>query len=253
MTGLHATVAVPAALNRREQSEEGQHVDLSLLDVEIACLGNQAANYLVGGTVPRHMGNAHLNIVPYQDFPTADGYMIIAVGNDNQFKSLCGTLDKPEWSRDERFATNPRRVKHRNELTALIHGVTVRRTTDEWVAAMETAGVLCGPINTLDCVFADPHVQSRGTRVDMPHPLVTRVPLVANPIRMSESPVQYRRAPPTLGQHTEGTVGLARHDPIGHRRAACKECDMKTQTIGMSAPDSSSAQSRGLVRSSCRL
>lgn len=203
MTGLYATVAVLAALKHREQSDEGQHIDLALLDVQIACLANQAANYLVGGVVPRRMGNAHPNIVPYQEFPTADGYMIVAVGNDGQFASLCKTLGKPEWSSDERFATNPQRVQHRSELIALIDSMTVRRTTDEWVAAMEAAGVPCGPINTLDRVFADPHVQARGTRIEMPHPLAKDVALVANPIRLSESPVQYRNAPPTLGQHTE--------------------------------------------------
>ena len=206
MTGLYATVAVLAALKRREQSGEGQHIDLALLDVQIACLANQAANYLVGGVVPQRMGNAHPNIVPYQEFPTADGYMIVAVGNDSQFANLCKTLGKPEWSSDERFATNPQRVKYRRELIALIHGETVRRTTDEWVAAMEAAGVPCGPINTLDRVFADPHVQARGTRVEMPHPLAQDVALVANPIRLSESPVQYRNAPPTLGQHTEAVL-----------------------------------------------
>ncbi len=203
MTGLYATVAVLAALKRREQSGEGQHIDLALLDVQVACLANQAANYLVGGIVPRRMGNAHPNIVPYQEFPTADGYMIVAVGNDSQFANLCKTLGKPEWSADERFVTNPQRVKHRGELIALIQGMTVRRTTDEWVAAMEAAGVPCGPINTLDRVFADPHVQARGTRIEMPHPLAKDVALVANPIHLSESPVQYRSAPPTLGQHTE--------------------------------------------------
>ncbi len=203
MTGLYATVAVLAALKRREASGEGQHIDLALLDVQIACLANQAANYLTGGIVPRRMGNAHPNIVPYQEFPTADGYMIVAVGNDTQFANLCKTLGQPEWASDERFVTNPQRVKHRAELIALIHGMTVRRTTDEWVAAMEAAGVPCGPINTLDRVFADPQVQARGTRIDMPHPLAENVALVANPIRLSESPVQYRSAPPTLGQHTE--------------------------------------------------
>lgn len=203
MTGLYATVAVLAALKRREQSGEGQHIDLALLDVQIACLANQAANYLIGGNAPHRMGNAHPNIVPYQDFPTADGYMIIAVGNDSQFASLCRTLGHPEWSTDERFATNPQRVKYRGELIALIHCMTVRRTTDEWVAAMEAVGVPCGPINTLDRVFADPQVQARNTRIELPHPLAGQVPLVANPIRMSESPVQYQYAPPTLGQHTD--------------------------------------------------
>jgi crotonobetainyl-CoA:carnitine CoA-transferase CaiB-like acyl-CoA transferase len=203
MTGLYATVAVLAALRRREQSGEGQHIDLALLDVQIATLANQAANYLISDKAPGRMGNAHPSIVPYQDFPTADGYMIIAVGNDSQFANLCKALGRPEWSADERYATNPQRVKHRKELIALIHGATVRRSTDEWVAAMEAAGVPCGPINTLDRVFADEQVQSRGMRIDMAHPLADSVPLVASPIRMSESPVQYRNAPPTLGQHTQ--------------------------------------------------
>ncbi len=203
MTGLYATVAVLAALAHRERTGKGQHIDLALLDVQIACLANQAANYLIGGVVPRRMGNAHPSIVPYQDFPTADGYMIIAIGNDGQFANFCRTVGRPEWAADERFATNPQRVKHRDELIALIRGVTVTRATSEWVAAMEAAGVPCGPINSLDKVFADPQVQARGMRIEMPHPLADKVPLVANPIRMSESPVQYRNPPPTLGEHTD--------------------------------------------------
>ena len=201
-TGLYATVAILAALARRERSGMGQHIDLALLDVQIACLANQATNYIVGGVVPRRIGNAHPNIVPYQDFPTADGHMIIAVGNDSQFASLCAALGKPEWSKDERFASNPQRVKHRNELIAMIRGITVSRATGDWIAAMEAAGVPCGPINNLDQVFEDPQVQSRNVRIEMSHPLAKHVALVANPIRMSESPVQYRQSPPTLGQHT---------------------------------------------------
>ncbi|AUT68251.1 MULTISPECIES: CaiB/BaiF CoA transferase family protein [Paraburkholderia] len=201
-TGLYATVAILAALARRERSGIGQHIDLALLDVQIACLANQATNYIVGGVVPRRIGNAHPNIVPYQDFPTADGHMIIAVGNDSQFTSLCTALGKPEWGKDERFASNPRRVKNRNELIAMICGITVSRATGDWIAAMEAAGVPCGPINNLDQVFEDPQVQSRNVRIEMSHPLAKHVALVANPIRMSESPVQYRQSPPTLGQHT---------------------------------------------------
>jgi crotonobetainyl-CoA:carnitine CoA-transferase CaiB-like acyl-CoA transferase len=195
-------VAILAALARRERSGIGQHIDLALLDVQIACLANQATNYIVGGVVPRRIGNAHPNIVPYQDFPTADGHMIIAVGNDSQFASLCTALGKPEWGKDERFASNPRRVKNRNELIAMICGITVSRATGDWIAAMEAAGVPCGPINNLDQVFEDPQVQSRNVRIEMSHPLAKHVALVANPIRMSESPVQYRQSPPTLGQHT---------------------------------------------------
>lgn len=203
MTGLYATVAILAALAHRANTGEGQHIDLALLDVQIACLANQASNYLVGGLVPQRMGNAHPNIVPYQEFPTFDGYMIIAVGNDGQFAKLCATLGHPEWAEDSRFATNPQRVAHRTALIGLLRSATVTRTTADWVTAMEAAGVPCGPINTIDQVFADPQVQARGLRIEMPHPLAGQVPLVANPMRLSGSPVAYRRAPPTLGQHTD--------------------------------------------------
>ena len=202
MTGLYATVAVQAALAHRERCGEGQYIDLALLDVQVACLANQASNYLVGGVVPGRMGNAHPNIVPYQEFATADGYMIIAVGNDSQFANCCRVLGHPEWADDECFATNPQRVKYRQELVARIHRASVTRTTSEWIAAMEGAGVPCGPINTLDKVFADPQVLARRMRVEMEHPLAGKVPLVANPIKLSASPVQYRTAPPTLGANT---------------------------------------------------
>jgi crotonobetainyl-CoA:carnitine CoA-transferase CaiB-like acyl-CoA transferase len=207
MTGLYSTVAVLAALAHRERSGRGQHIDLALLDVQIASLANQAANYLVGGDVPRRMGNAHPNIVPYQDFPTADGYMIIAVGNDSQFANLCEAIDRPQWARDARFRTNPQRVKHRDELVESLRGITLTRTTAQWVSMLEARGVPCGPINRMDQVFADPQVQARAMRLEMSHPVAGKVPLVANPIRMSETPVQYRHAPPTLGEHTEAVLG----------------------------------------------
>jgi crotonobetainyl-CoA:carnitine CoA-transferase CaiB-like acyl-CoA transferase len=202
MTGMYATVAVLAALQRRHNSGQGQHIDLALLDVQVAALANQAASYLIGGQVPQRLGNAHPSIVPYQDFPTADGHMIVTVGNDGQFASFCRVLGHAEWASDERFATNPRRVRHRDELIERIRTVTPTRTTADWVAAMEAANVPCGPINTLDRVFDDPQVQARGLRIEMPHPVATAVPMVGNPIRLSESPVAYQRPPPTLGQHT---------------------------------------------------
>jgi len=203
MTGLYATIAVQAALAERERSGRGQHIDLALLDVQIACLANQASNYLAGGVVPRRMGNAHPNIVPYQDFPTADGDMILAIGNDGQFSKFCTAAGHPEWAADERFATNPQRVANRATLIPLLRQATVLRTTREWVALLESAGVPCGPINRLDEVFADEQVRSRGMRIEMPHPDAGRAPLVANPIRLSDSPVNYRLAPPLLGQHTD--------------------------------------------------
>lgn len=203
MTGLYATIAVLAALAERERSGRGQYIDLALLDVQIACLANQASNYLAGGVVPRRMGNAHPNIVPYQDFPTADGDMILAIGNDSQFAKFCAVAGHPEWAEDPRFATNPQRVANRAVLIPLLRQATVTRTTHEWIEILEAAGVPCGPINRMDEVFADPQVRARGLRLDMPHPSAGRVSLVANPIRLSDSPVAYRNAPPLLGQHTD--------------------------------------------------
>lgn len=202
MTGLYATIAVLAALRHRDVTGEGQHIDLALLDVQVATLANQAANYLTSGVAPRRLGNAHPNIVPYQDFPTADGDMILAIGNDGQFARFCAIVGHPEWAADERFATNPARVAHRGVLIPLLRQATVMKTTAEWIAALEAQAVPCGPINRLDQVFADPQVQARGMRVEMPHPLFGPVPLVGSPMRLSASPVQYRHAPPTVGEHT---------------------------------------------------
>jgi crotonobetainyl-CoA:carnitine CoA-transferase CaiB-like acyl-CoA transferase len=202
MTGLYATIAVQAALTERERSGLGQHIDLALLDVQIACLANQASNYLAGGLLPRRMGNAHPNIVPYQDFPTADGDIILAVGNDEQFARFCGVAGHAEWARDPRFSSNAERVAHRAVLLPLLRQATVARSSADWIAALESAGVPCGPINRIDEVFADPHVLSRGLRMTLPHPLAGEVPLVSNPIRFSGSPVSYRTPPPLLGQHT---------------------------------------------------
>jgi len=202
LTGLYATVAILSALAFRERTGLGQHIDLALLDVQVATLANQASNYLVGGKIPGRMGNAHPNIVPYQDFRTADGYMIVTVGNDSQFASLCRALDRPQWASDERFATNAQRVAHRAVLVDMIDAVTQTRPTEAWVSIMEGANVPCGPINNLAEVFRNPQVESRGMRVTTKHPANSAVPLVANPIKMSASPVDYRRAPPTLGQDT---------------------------------------------------
>ncbi len=206
LTGLHAAVAILAALAHRERTGEGQHIDLALLDVQVACLANQAMNYLVSGQAPRRMGNAHPNIVPYQDFPTADGDMILAVGNDAQFARLCAVAGHPEWASDARFATNAARVEHRTALIPLLRQVTVTRSTDDWIAALEAAGVPCGPINDLARVFADPQVAARGMRVDLPHPLAGSVPQVASPLRLSATPVEYRNAPPLLGADTDAVL-----------------------------------------------
>jgi crotonobetainyl-CoA:carnitine CoA-transferase CaiB-like acyl-CoA transferase len=202
LTGLYATVAILSAITHRERTGHGQYIDLALLDVQTACLVNQGSNFLTSGIVPMRMGNAHPNIVPYEDFPTADGNMILAVGNDSQFASLCGLLGYPEWATDERFSTNAQRVKHRDVLIPMIRQVTVFKPTREWISALEAANVPCGPINTIKEVFEDPQIKARGMGIELPHPLAGTVPLVANPIRMSETPVTYRSPPPLLGEHT---------------------------------------------------
>ncbi len=207
LTGLYATIAIQAALAHREKTGQGQHIDLALLDVQVACLANQAMNYLVAGQAPRRMGNGHPNIVPYQDFPTADGDMILAIGNDGQFARFCDIAGHAEWAADPRFASNAGRVKHRAELLPLLRQATVMKTTAEWIALLENAAVPCGPINDLAAVFADPQVLHRGLRVDLPHAAGGSAPQVANPIRFSATPVEYRHAPPLLGQDTEAILG----------------------------------------------
>ena len=202
MTGLYATIAVLAALSHRDRTGEGQHIDMALLDVQVATLANQASNYLTSGVAPRRMGNAHPNIVPYQDFPTADGDMILAIGNDGQFARFCTAAGHSEWAADERFATNPARVANRTVLIPLLRQATVMKTTAEWISTLESLAVPCGPINRLPEVFDDPQVVARGLRIDVPHPAFGSVPLVACPIRLSATPVQYRSAPPMLGEHT---------------------------------------------------
>jgi crotonobetainyl-CoA:carnitine CoA-transferase CaiB-like acyl-CoA transferase len=203
LTGLYASNAVLAALAERERSGMGQHIDLALLDVQVACLANQSLNYLTTGKPPERMGNAHPNIVPYEDFPTADGDFILTIGNDGQFRRFCEVAGKLEWADDPRFATNAQRVGHRKVLIPLIRQITVFRTTAQWVSALGAAGVPCGPINNLGQVFEDPQVVSRGLKVSMAHPLAGQVDLVANPIRLSRTPVRYRNAPPLLDQHAE--------------------------------------------------
>lgn len=207
LTGLYSTVAILAALAHRDQAGIGQHIDMALLDVQVACLANQAMNYLATGVSPRRLGNAHPNIVPYQDFPTADGDFILTVGNDGQFRKFAEVAGQPQWADDPRFATNKQRVAHRAELIPLIRQATVFKTTAEWVSALEQAGVPCGPINDLAQMFQDPQVLARGLAVNIPHPLAGSVPQVASPIRLSQTPVEYRQAPPLLGEHTEAVLG----------------------------------------------
>jgi crotonobetainyl-CoA:carnitine CoA-transferase CaiB-like acyl-CoA transferase len=202
LTGLYATIGILAALTHRERTGVGQHIDVALMDVQVACLANQAMNYLVSGNVPQRMGNAHPNVVPYQDFPTADGFMIIAVGNDSQYNRMCAEMGLADLAADPRFATNQQRVLNRTTLVERLCAVTRSRPTAHWLAAFESIGVPCGPINAIDAVFADPQVRAREMQVELPHPVAGQVSLVANPLRLSETPVTYRTAPPILGAHT---------------------------------------------------
>lgn len=211
-TGLYAAIAVLAAVNHRHQSGEGQHIDMALLDVQVATLANQAMNFLTSGTAPGRMGNAHPNIVPYQTFPAADGDIILTIGNDDQFARFCDAAGRPEWASDERYASNAARVANRDTLIPALRQTTVMKTTAEWLRLLEDAGVPGGPVNTIEQVFQDPQVQHRGLRIDLSHPLTQSVPLVGSPLRLSGSPVRYQAAPPLLGEHTAevltGLLGL---------------------------------------------
>jgi crotonobetainyl-CoA:carnitine CoA-transferase CaiB-like acyl-CoA transferase len=202
-TGLYATIAILGALSHRDRTGAGQHIDLALLDTQVAVLANQAMNYLVTGVAPQRLGNAHPNIVPYQVFAASDGHIIVAVGNENQYTRLCEVIGRPDLASDERFATNAARVNNRNELIAALREISLTRTMRQWLDALERAGVPCGPINTVADVFADPQIQARGMRLDLPHPALGSVPSVANPIKYSATPLSYRSAPPMLGADTD--------------------------------------------------
>jgi len=203
MTGMYSTVAILAAIEERHRSGRGQHIDMALLDTQVAWLANQNTNYLIGGEVPIRMGNAHPNVVPYQTFPTKDGDVIIAIGNDSQFKKFCEAAGIPETGNDPRYASNALRIANRDTCIAAIAPAVKLKTTAEWIAALEPLGVPCGPIHRLDDVFANPQIKHRGMQVDVPHPLSGEVPLVANPIKYSRTPLSYDTPPPLLSQHTD--------------------------------------------------
>lgn len=212
-TGLYAAVAILAALNHRERSGAGQHIDMALLDCQIAALANQTSNFHISGAAPDRMGNAHPNIVPYEAVPTADGHIILAIGNDRQYARFCEVVGRPELATDPRFSGNVARVANRKELMRIIFDITRTRDSVDWIAALEAVQVPCGPINRLDDVFADPQVRHRGMRIELDHPLAGMVPLTASPLRLSETPVEYHHAPPLLGQHTrEVLCGLLDRD-----------------------------------------
>jgi len=202
MTGLYSTIAILAAIEHRRISGEGQYIDMALLDVQVAAMANMNLNYLCSGKVPSRQGNAHANIVPYQVFDAADGEIIIAVGNDTQFARLCGVLGCPEYASDERYTKNANRVRYRDALLPLLQARLITRGVEDWVERLTPEGIPCGPVNSIAQTFANPQVIHRQMRIDLPHPLSGSVPSVANPIKFSGTPIQYRNAPPTLGQHS---------------------------------------------------
>ncbi len=203
ISGMYAATGILAALRHRDQGGGGQHIDIGMLDVQVSVLANQGMNYLTSGVVPRRIGNGHPSVVPYQAFPASDGHVIFAVGNDGQFARMSRAMGRPELATDERFATNASRVENRSILIPMIEDITRTRPVEDWVTAMESADVPCGPINTIDRVFSNPQVQARGMHMDLPHPVAGTVPTVANPIRFSETPITYENAPPLLGEHTD--------------------------------------------------
>ena len=206
MTGMYASVAILAAIEERHRSGQGQYIDMALLDTQVAWLANQNSNYLIGGTPPQRMGNAHPNVVPYQTFATRDGGVILAIGNDGQFRRFCIAAGIAEAASDARFASNALRIANRDACIAVITPAMKLKSTADWIAVLEPLGVPCGPVHRLDQVFENPQIKHRRMQVDVPHPLSGTVPLVANPIKYSRTPLDYQRPPPLLGQHTRDVL-----------------------------------------------
>jgi glutaryl-CoA transferase len=203
ITGMYASIAVCAALAHRGQSGAGQHLDLALLDSQIALLAYQNTNYFATGKPPARIGNLHPNIVPYQPFSASDGEVILACGNDNLYRKFCQAAGCPELASDARFLTNGKRVENRKELTRLLGEIFAWRTKKAWVELLDAAGVPNGPINDIAEVFAEPQVKARGVKVEVAHPVAGRMPMVASPMRFSATPLEHETPPPLLGEHTE--------------------------------------------------
>ncbi|TAN30888.1 MAG: CoA transferase [Castellaniella sp.] len=203
MTGMYATVAILGALHERHRSGKGQQIDLALLDCHVAMLANQNLNYMTSGVAPRRAGNAHQNVVPYQVFKASDGELIVAVGTDGQYRAYCGVIGRPDLGIHPDYIDNSQRLKNRVALIAELEAIMRTRPRDAWVAELQKVGVPCGPINDLDQVFHSEQVKHRQIWRTLPHPLAGQTPTTASPMRFSETPIQYRAAPPLLGQHTQ--------------------------------------------------
>lgn len=221
MTGMYATVAILSSLRVRDATGEGQHVDMALFDTQISWLINQGLDYLVSGSTPGRRGNAHPTVVPYETFPSSDGWFIIAIGNDGQFAKFCHAAGRPELAEDERFATNPARVVNHDELTRIMQEITATRTEAEWIDMLASIGVPCGPVNDIPSAINDPHALERGSRVKQAHPVAQLgyVETLGNPVKLSETPVTYRRPPPMVGEHTAEVLAELGFDEDEMRRA----------------------------------
>ena len=209
LCGMYATSAILAALEHRHVSGEGQHIDMSLLDCVVTIGSYQAINYFLSGNVPRRMGNAHSNMVPYQVFRCKEGDVIVAVGNDSQYRAFCRLIGRDDLAADERYATPGQRNRNRETLIPEIAKTMLERPMGEWVERMEAANVPCGPINTMAQVFEDEQVRHRGMKLSLPHSAGVQAPAVASPIRLSGTPIQYGRSAPLLGEHTDAVLGEA--------------------------------------------
>ena len=211
MAGMYATVGILAAVRHQSETGEGQFIDIGMLDTHIGWLANQGMNYLATGENPDRIGNMHPNILPYQVMPTADGYIVLSVGNDPTFERFCKLAECEELLEDERFQTNAARVSNREFVTKTLNEITSNKSSEWWLTELEKEKIGCGPINNLDQVFADPHVKARDMVVEMDHPAMGNKPikLIANPIKLSKTPPTYREAPPLLGQHTDEILGEA--------------------------------------------
>jgi crotonobetainyl-CoA:carnitine CoA-transferase CaiB-like acyl-CoA transferase len=216
MCGMYATVSILAALNHRHRTDEGQYIDISLLDAQVSWLINQGVAYLVSGEVPGRLGNGHPTIVPYETFPASDRNFILAVGNDSQFQKFCAVAGASDLAEDPRFAKNADRVRNRKELVPLIRRLTIEKSASEWIELLEREGVPCGPVNDLAQVFADPQILARNMKITMDHPQSGTVDLIGSPINLSKTPVAYEKAPPMLGADTETVLsshlGLSREE-----------------------------------------
>jgi crotonobetainyl-CoA:carnitine CoA-transferase CaiB-like acyl-CoA transferase len=224
--GLYGCIGILAAVNHRNNTGQGQQIDIGMLDTHVAWLANQGMNYLATGENPPRLGNQHPNIAPYQEFPTKDGYIILAVGNDPTFERFCKAFGQEALLADPRFATNPIRVQNRQLVTDTLTPVMKSKTTAEWIEALEALKIGCGPINTLEQVFADPHVQAREMVVEMAHGSGETVKVIANPVKLSATPPSYRSAPPVLGEHTQNVL---------------------TDVLKMSAADIAALKEKGIV------